>query len=66
MRKLWSRFFARECTHKHTLVVTSVGVRRTICEDCGNISFKILSTPQHTYGLNRPEPAPELPHAEGL
>ena len=66
MRKVWSRFFARECLHKHTLVVTSVGVRRTICEVCGNVSFKILATPQYTYGNPTPQPSAELPHAEGL
>ena len=49
MRGLWSRFFGRECQHKHVLVVTSVGVRRSICEDCGHISFtfqEMISPPE--------------------
>jgi hypothetical protein len=54
MRGIWSRLFGRECEHQHVLVVTSVGVRRSICEDCGHISF--------TFGemIKAPEPVSDL------
>ncbi len=32
-----------ECAHDHTLVVTAAGVRRTVCEGCGNVSFKMVA-----------------------
>lgn len=41
LRRVWKSLFDRECEHKHTLVVSSVGVRRTVCEACGHISFKM-------------------------
>lgn len=34
-----SRWLTRSCPHKRTLVVTSVSVRRTVCEACGHVSF---------------------------
>lgn len=38
MRQLWNRMFG-PCEHPYTLVISSVGVRRTVCEQCGHISF---------------------------
>lgn len=39
MRRIWRRILGGECTHDHTLVVSSVGVRRTVCRSCGHMSF---------------------------
>jgi len=44
MNKLWARFVGNACEHQHTLVVRSVGVERTVCEACGNVSFSIAPT----------------------
>ncbi|HUG32941.1 MAG TPA: hypothetical protein VMM14_08615 [Acidimicrobiia bacterium] len=41
MRKVWIKLVGRECSHPHTVVVTSVGVRRTVCESCGQVSFRM-------------------------
>ncbi len=43
MRKLWNRLTGNKCSHPHTLVATSVGVRRSVCAICGHISFKMLT-----------------------
>ena len=42
--RLNRKVFNSECDHQHTLVVTSAGVRRTVCESCGNVSFKMVKT----------------------
>ena len=44
MYKLWARFVGNGCEHQHTLIVRSVGVERTVCEGCGNVSFSIAPT----------------------
>ena len=41
MKRIWSVVFGKECPHEDTLVVQSVGVRREVCESCGNVSFAI-------------------------
>ena len=41
MTKLWTRMFGNKCEHENTLTVSSVGVERTVCEDCGHVSFFI-------------------------
>ena len=41
MKKIWARFFGNDCEHPHTLSVRSVGVERTVCEECGHVSFVI-------------------------
>jgi hypothetical protein len=33
--------FRSDCDHEETLVVSSVGVHRTVCEKCGHLSFEI-------------------------
>ena len=47
MNKLWAKFFGGGCEHQHTLTVRSVGVERTVCEDCGNVSFVIAPNLTH-------------------
>lgn len=65
LRQVWNRLFGRKCEHTHTLVVNSVGVRRTVCENCGHISFKMLES-----GISRMQSRPtreaELPKVSGL
>lgn len=41
MRRKLNRIFRPDCDHEQTLVVSSVGVRRSVCETCGHISFEI-------------------------
>jgi len=41
VKKKLSRMFRSECDHEDTLVVSSVGVRRIVCETCGHISFEM-------------------------
>ena len=66
MRGFWSRLFNRQCEHPHVLVVTSVGVRRSICEDCGHISFTIREMIQPTTPLAKTRGGDDLPQAEGF
>ena len=40
-RMVWKLFFDRRCEHAKTIVVTSVDVRRSVCEACGYLSFSI-------------------------
>lgn len=40
-RTVWKFFFNRRCEHAQTIVVTSAGVRRSVCETCGYLSFSI-------------------------
>ena len=47
MNKLWAKFFSGGCEHQHTLSVKSVGVERTVCENCGNVSFSIATDFTH-------------------
>ena len=49
MRKSIAKWWGRDCLHRHTLVVRSVGVTRTVCEDCGHLSFKIQSGLNHLF-----------------
>ena len=32
----------RECDHSETVTVRNSGLERTVCEKCGNVSFKAL------------------------
>ena len=41
MQKIWSKLVGGRCRHPHTLAVTSVGIRRIVCETCGHISFEM-------------------------
>ena len=66
MKKLWARFLGRPCEHKHLLVVTSVGVRRSICEDCGHISFTIREPVQRTTPASVARTDPDLSRVEGF
>ena len=47
MNKLWAKFFGGGCEHLQTLTVRSVGVERTVCENCGNLSFSIATNLIH-------------------
>jgi hypothetical protein len=33
--------FGSDCQHENTLVISSVGISRTVCESCGHISFEV-------------------------
>lgn len=65
MRKSISKWLGRECSHAHTLVVRSVGVTRTVCEDCGHLSFKIQTGLAHVFEADDLK-EPELPRVSGL
>lgn len=56
MRRIWKSLVGSECQHPHTLVVTSVGVRRIVCESCGHISFKMTSADSVTRRPIKKEP----------
>ncbi|HJQ76153.1 MAG TPA: hypothetical protein VJ948_02710 [Acidimicrobiia bacterium] len=58
MRNRWRK---RDCPHEHMLMVTSVGVRRSICETCGHISFQ-MTQPEARTARGRAD----LPKAAGL
>lgn len=45
MSRVWNRLSSRECPHERTVTVTSVGIRRSVCEDCGHISFATEQKP---------------------
>lgn len=64
MRGFWSRFFGRECDHRSVLVVTSVGVRRSICENCGHLSFEFLEMIETRESVSRA--GGDLPRVEGF
>ena len=59
MNNLWVEYFGNGCEHLHTLTVRSVGVERTVCEDCRNVSFSIATNlmpsdeliPHHEHGV---------------
>ena len=63
MRQVWRKVFGGPCDHKHTVVVSSVGVRRTVCESCGHMSFEIKDELGSVWQPVRQE---ELPTASGL
>lgn len=65
MRQVWNKLFGRECEHTHTLVVNSVGVRRAVCENCGNISFKMVESAISRMQRYTGEPS-ELSEVSGL
>ena len=44
MRNPLSRLLESRCTHSRVIVVRSVGVERTVCEGCGNLSFEMKPT----------------------
>jgi len=46
MSRVWNRLTGRPCQHENTLTVSSVGVRRAVCESCGHISFEMERSPQ--------------------
>jgi hypothetical protein len=64
LHQVWNKLFG-ECQHSHTLVVDSVGVRRTVCQDCGHISFKMVESAISKMQWRRNR-SPELPKASGL
>ncbi len=55
--------FGGDCDHRHTLEVSSVGVRRTVCEKCGHMSFEM--DPEIT-GTRKETEKVELPQVAGL
>lgn len=65
MREMLSRLLGRPCQHEYTLVVRSVGVQRSVCEDCGFVSFSMvrLSTATRSFEAR---PRAELRRASGL
>jgi hypothetical protein len=46
MSRVWNRLTGRPCQHENTLIVSSVGVRRAVCEACGHISFEMERSPE--------------------
>lgn len=48
MSRLWSRFTPRPCRHERILQYESVGVRRSVCDACGHVSFEMQAKPQPT------------------
>jgi hypothetical protein len=46
MSSFWRRLSGKPCPHEQTLVISSVGVRRFVCEGCGHISFEMEPMPQ--------------------
>ncbi len=62
MPKGWKRMFG-DCDHEHTLVISSVGVRRTVCESCGHISFSMTETKARE---SKSPVKRDLPKAAGL
>lgn len=66
MRQVWNRLFGGECEHSHTLVVNSVGVRRTVCERCGHISFEMVEASQKRMRRRPASRRTELPKVSGL
>jgi hypothetical protein len=65
MGQLWNRMF-KDCEHPHTLVITSVGVRRTVCERCGHMSFDMRDKLSQVTSIPPQQPDPELPKVAGL
>lgn len=63
MRHVWKKMFGGDCDHRHTLEVNSVGVRRTVCEKCGHMSFEM--DPEITCTRKETEKV-ELPQVAGL
>lgn len=72
MRRIWNRLLGEPCEHEHKIVVTSVGVQRSVCEACGHISFVMVPSSPAGAG-SRTAFAPrsirtlnELRHDDGL
>ena len=65
MRKMLNRLLPTQCSHSETLVVRSVGVERTVCEQCGLLSFSIAPTFAAGVAPTYVE-EPELPRVSGL
>lgn len=51
------------CSHERNLIVTSVGVRRSICQECGHVSFKMHEV---VTTIHRFDKRTELPKVSGL
>jgi hypothetical protein len=66
MRGIWNQLFGGKCEHINNLVVTSVGVTRTVCEQCGRISFEMDRTGVLYRASPTIEPEPQLPRASSL
>lgn len=62
VKKLWNRMIGN-CEHPHTIVVSSVGVERTVCENCGHISFHITD---ETHQSTKATVKRDLPQASGI
>lgn len=45
MRKRLFKLMRRECRHTRSVVANSAGVRRRVCQACGNISFEMTRPP---------------------
>lgn len=54
MKNLWSRLSVKNCDHKNTITVRSVGVQRVVCEKCGHVGFNM--SPSSDIGLGHPDP----------
>lgn len=66
MKWIKNRLFAVKCEHNETIVVRSVGVQRTVCENCGHVSFSIAPTIPTAAGTTRPDKNAPLRRASGL
>ena len=67
MKKIWAKFFDNKCEHQTTLTTWSVGVERTVCEECGHLSFSIAPNLVLTDELTtQHEEEVELQRAAGL
>jgi hypothetical protein len=38
---MWLKLLKRDCQHARSVVATSAGVRRKVCQACGHISFEM-------------------------
>lgn len=67
MKEFWARFFGSKCEHQHALTVRSVGVERSVCEACGNLSFSIAPNLMISHELvTSNDHANELPKVSGM
>jgi hypothetical protein len=60
------RIAGKECPHAETLITTTAGVERIVCETCGHLSFSFpeaLSGPVHRRWFARPADQIEEPIA---
>lgn len=66
MRRIWNRLFGSECSHSETLIIRSVGVQRTVCEECGHLSFSMAPAMALVVDGPLEDVETELPRAAGL